>query len=476
MPGNRIGVQTARRYSRDEQSSTTSPGPIPDSPRVSGGCRDGSGIDHGHAPGSATPPPVANWAADWRRLPARGRSSGRLPELARDKNAVLELIYTEFVLREERGERPSPTTGTPGSEWEADLRELFQVNAHPGRRPRHAQRHYPRPDAARRAAPVSAVLGSRRGLRTTRRTRPRRMGVVYEARQVSPPDGRPQDDPGGARGPAAARPVPPRGRGGRPAPAPKHRPGVRGREFDGIPFFTMEYVQGGTLARELAAGATRTPGGRTRRGTRARSITPSRAVVHRDLKPANILLQRHPEAPRRTIVDRATIATGERRADSERPRPLPKITDFGLAKLLTSEDRRPRPEPSSALRLHGSEQASGDASASARGRRVRPRRDPLRVPDRATAVHSRPGWSAIREVLDNTPIPPSRLRGIPGIWRRSGSSAWRSARPPISLRAARAADDLRRFQDGRPISRGRRACSTVRQVRPAGTRWRLVGL
>src|SRR5205085_1000142 len=33
---------------------------------------------------------------------------GEFPELARDRNAVLELIYTEFVLREELGERPAP--------------------------------------------------------------------------------------------------------------------------------------------------------------------------------------------------------------------------------------------------------------------------------------------------------------------------------------------------------------------------------
>ena len=57
------------------------------------------------------------------------------------------------------------------------------------------------------------------------------MGVVYEARQVSPqPARRPQDGQGRpARRRRRAAPVPERGRGRRPARPPGHRPGLRGR-------------------------------------------------------------------------------------------------------------------------------------------------------------------------------------------------------------------------------------------------------
>src|SRR5688572_11602129 len=52
------------------------------------------------------------------------------PDLAADRNAVLELIYTEYVLREERGERTAPEDWYARfPEWAADLRDLFQVNA-----------------------------------------------------------------------------------------------------------------------------------------------------------------------------------------------------------------------------------------------------------------------------------------------------------------------------------------------------------
>ena len=56
---------------------------------------------------------------------------GEVPDLAADRDAALELIYTEFVLREERGEHPTPDEWCARfPQWEADLRAVFQVNAH----------------------------------------------------------------------------------------------------------------------------------------------------------------------------------------------------------------------------------------------------------------------------------------------------------------------------------------------------------
>ena len=62
---------------------------------------------------------------------------------------------------------------------------------------------------------------------------------------------------------------------------------------DGLPYFAMAYVEGGSLQEQLADGPLP---GVSRRGWFSRWPRPSntlldRGVVHRDLKPANILLQ-----------------------------------------------------------------------------------------------------------------------------------------------------------------------------------------
>src|SRR5437879_12826503 len=84
-----------------------------------------------------------------------------------------------------------------------------------------------------------------------------------------------------------------------------------------MPYYTIEYVQGASLADKLSG--TPVPPGEAAKLVeqlaRAIHYAHQHGIVHRDLKPANILL------------DAALV---------------PKITDFGLAKQLDSEKGQTR--------------------------------------------------------------------------------------------------------------------------------------
>src|SRR5262249_26305313 len=103
-------------------------------------------------------------------------------------------------------------------------------------------------------------------------------------------------------------------------------------ENDGRPFIVLEYVAGGTLRQYC--GKPHDPYQAARLVQTLAEASPfahRRGVVHRDLKPANILLSR--------IEDRGSRIEDRRSRPSPRssildPRfSVPKITDFGLAKV-----------------------------------------------------------------------------------------------------------------------------------------------
>ncbi len=81
---------------------------------------------------------------------------------------------------------------------------------------------------------------------------------------------------------------------------------------DGLPFYSMQFVEGTTLAKRLAAGPlpAREAAALLAKVADAVQAAHDRGVLHRDLKPSNILID----------------ASGE-----------PRVSDFGLAKLLTDE-------------------------------------------------------------------------------------------------------------------------------------------
>jgi serine/threonine-protein kinase len=88
-------------------------------------------------------------------------------------------------------------------------------------------------------------------------------------------------------------------------------------EIDGLPYFSMEYIEGHSLAQRLSEGPLRSKAAAQYVSALARAIQHAHEhnILHRDLKPSNVLLDRE---------DR------------------PHITDFGLAKRLNADSGQTR--------------------------------------------------------------------------------------------------------------------------------------
>jgi eukaryotic-like serine/threonine-protein kinase len=368
------------------------------------------------------------------------------PAIRTDPEALLDLIYSEVVLREEAGARPTLAEYLERfPQFDQQLRLLFEVHQlladdDPGAAGADREPPVPSTNGERESVPGYQILGElgRGG-----------MGVVYRARQVALRRvvalkmilGGPH---AGAKDLARFR------REAEAAARLQHPHIVQIHEIgahDGLPFLALELVDGGSLQEKIAG---RPQSGRAAAQllealARAMHYAHQRGILHRDLKPSNVLL----------------------RADG-----TPKITDFGLAKLL---DGGATPTPTEAFL--GTPAYAAPEQALGHSKTVGPAADVYalgailyecltgRPPFQGATV-----LAILEQVRSRDPVPPSRLQ--PRVHRDLESICLKCLQKQLRQRYASAgelADDLKRFLDGEP-TRARPASTLERAVKWARRR------
>jgi WD40 repeat protein/predicted Ser/Thr protein kinase len=410
----------------------------------------------------------ADQARRWQggqRLPAEAYLA-QLPPLRADGETALDLIYSEVLLRERLGESPGVDEYVRRFPQFADqLRTQFELHrglAASGDGPAYTDPYAtrppaeatasspdglgsgtlplgPRPDIGEVAVPGYEVLGvlGRGG-----------MGIVYKARQdglnrlvalkMIQPAGTGPDDLARFRREAEAA-----AQLQHPNIVQVHAVG----QCQGRPYFSLEYVEGGSLAQKAAGGPL--PPEQAARlvetVARAAHAAHQRGIVHRDLKPANILLT----------------------ADG-----VPKIADFGLAKRLDVPADQTQPGL-----ILGTPSYMAPEQAQGHSHDLGPAADVYAL---GTILYElltgRPPFQAatvlvlLEQVRAQEPVPPTRLQ--PRLPRDLETVCLKCLEKETHRRYASAldlADDLRRFLTGEPI-RARPAGAWERAVKWARRR------
>jgi WD40 repeat protein len=347
----------------------------------------------------------------------------RYPALADNPEAAVALAYGEFLAREEAGEAPVPEEYLQRfAKVAARLRVQLELHSALGSTGPAPSWPVPIvPPAVAQAAPAGYEVMDEIGRGS--------MGVVYRAWQTE------------LRRlvalklllATASAPARARFRTEAEAVARLYHPNIvqvyAFGEVRGQPFFSMELVEGGTLARLVRNGPLPVRQAAELIATLARAIdyAHTRGVVHRDLKPANVLL-----------------------AEDGTPR----VTDFGLAKLLIGSS-----EQTATGELLGTPAYMAPEQAGARETPVTPAVDiyALGAILYEMLTGRTPFWAdsavgLLMQVRNVEAIRPNRLR--PGLPRDLETICLKCLEKTPTQRydsAAALADDLNRFLHHEPI-------------------------
>ena len=218
-------------------------------------------------------------------------------------------------------------------------------------------------------------------------------------------------------------------------------------EYQGKPFFSLEYVDGGSLDRHLTGTPLAAAEAASLVQTLAGAVHAAHAagIVHRDLKPANVLLAFSDASAKRP--------SGHRFSEASLNDCVPKVTDFGLAKRLDEAGQTQSGAVVGTPSYMAPEQAAG------KGKEVGPHTDvyalgailyesltgrpPFRGP---TALDT------ILQVLADEPVPPRQLN--PAVPRDLETICLQCLHKEKARRypsAAALADELGRFLRGEPV-------------------------
>jgi WD40 repeat protein len=369
------------------------------------------------------------------------------PRLSGDHDTAFELVYSEFMLRETLGDAPTveeyvwrfPHFGN-------QLRRQLSLHLALGLADPHesvarsADTLRPRPDPAL-DSPLLSGWPVLRGYDILGELGRGSMGTVYKARQVSL--GRLVALKVVLRGPGDGVEEVERLRGEATAAARLQHPNiVQIHEIgtqDDYWYLALEYIEGSTLQQHL--------GGRPQNPRQAAQLVETlaravhfaheRGIIHRDLKPANILLQ---------IANLQSAICNLQSA-------IPKVTDFGLAKLLDQIGHTKTGDILGSPCYMAPEQARGE------NRHITPAADVYALgavlyemltgqpPFKAITV-----LDTLEQVTNRDPVPPRQLQ--PHTPRDLETICLKClAKQPRQRYASAAAlaDDLRRFRTGEPI-------------------------